>query len=76
MKPTEEVLDYLEQQIPEMAEIAIRQAYWQTLMSGDSVLIADNGQILEVKPDGTRTLVKTIEKPKVIREKYFRIPKA
>lgn len=76
MALSDKAVDYLEQQIPELAAIATRQAYWQSLASGDSVLIAENGQIIEVKPDGTRTCVKAVDKPKVITQKHFRIPKA
>ncbi|MFD2573566.1 hypothetical protein ACFSUS_23200 [Spirosoma soli] len=76
MALSDKAVDYLEQQIPELAAIATRQAYWQTLASGDSVLVAENGQIVEVKPDGTRTFVKAVEKPKAIQQKHFRIPTA
>ena len=76
MALSDDAVDYLEQQIPELAVIATRHAYWQSLASGDSVLIAENGQIIEVKPDGTRTYVKTVDKPKAIKQEHFRIPKA
>ena len=72
---SDEAVDYLEQQIPELAAIATRQAYWQTLASGDSVFVAENGQIVEVKPDGTRTFIKAVDKPKEIKQKHFQIPK-
>ncbi len=74
MALTEQALDYLEQQIPALAEMALQKAYWQTLASGDSVLIADNGQIVEVEPDGTRTVVKTIRKAQTIEQRHFTIP--
>ena len=38
MKPTtltDQELDFLEQQIPILAETAMKQAYWQTLISGN-----------------------------------------
>jgi hypothetical protein len=76
MTLSDKAVDYLEQQIPELAAIATRQAYWQTLASGDNVLVAENGQIVEVRPDGTRTFVKAVDKPKIIQQKHFRIPKA
>lgn len=76
MALTEKEIDYLEQQIPELAEMALRKAYWQTLASGDSVVVADNGQLIDVQPDGTRTVLKTIKKPDTIRQKHFRITKA
>lgn len=74
MALSDKAVGYLEQQIPELAAIATQQAYWQTLASGDSVLVAENGQIVEVKPDGTRTYMKTVAKPKAIKQKHFRIP--
>ena len=59
----EKELDHLEQHIPELAQAAVTQAYWQALAAGSSVLESDNGIIYEVFPDGTRKVVKTIEPP-------------
>lgn len=59
MKENEKAIDYLEEHIPEMAEAAVKQAFWQALASGSSVLISDNGTIKEIFPDGT---VKIIER--------------
>lgn len=56
----EKVINYLEQHIPEMAQAAVRQAYWQALASGSSVLVGENGVINEVFPDGTIKFVKNI----------------
>lgn len=56
----EKVIDYLEQYIPEMAQAAVKQAYWQALASGSSVLVGENGVINEVFPDGTVKFVKNI----------------
>ncbi len=61
MKTTVKTIEYLEEHIPELAEAAVKQAYWQALASGSSVLISDNGVIKEVFPDGT---TKIIEKGK------------
>jgi hypothetical protein len=61
MKLDDEAIDYLEQFIPELAAIATREAYLQALMSGQSVLIADNGQLVEVFPNGTRKVIKKLE---------------
>ena len=41
MKPDEKAIDYLEEHIPEMAEAAVKQAYWQVLASGASVFISE-----------------------------------
>lgn len=59
----EKEIAHLEQHIPELAQAAVIQAYWQALAAGSSVLESDNGVIYEVFPDGTRKAVKTIEPP-------------
>jgi len=53
--------EYLEKHIPEMAEAAVKQAYWQDLSSGSSVLVSDNGTIEEVFPDGTTRITQENE---------------
>ena len=70
---TEKELDFLEQQIPVLAETATKQAYWQTLASGDSVMIAENGQLIEVSPDGSRKVLKEIGKPVKVTKRFFKI---
>ena len=71
----EKVIDYLEKHIPEMAQAAVKQAYWQALAAGSSVLVSDNGAINEVFPDGTVKFIKSIppsiemEKGKIIEIK-------
>jgi hypothetical protein len=57
----EKSIEYLEKHIPEMAEVAVKQAYWQALASGSSVLVSENGEINEVFPDGTVKFVKKVE---------------
>jgi hypothetical protein len=42
------VKNYIEAQLPELMATATKQAYWQTLQSGHSVLIAENGFLVEV----------------------------
>jgi hypothetical protein len=61
MKSNEKVIDYLEEKIPELAELAIKQAYWQALASGSSVLEIENDTLIESFPDGTKRIVKHIE---------------
>ena len=63
MNTTEQAMRFLEEHIPELAESAVTQAYWQALATGCSVLESDNGAIYEVFPDGTRKLIKTITPP-------------
>jgi hypothetical protein len=56
-------IDYLETQIPELAQAAVTIAYWQALAAGHSVLEAHDGVIYEIFPDGGRRFVKQIEPP-------------
>ena len=63
MQITEASIDFLEIHIPELADAALKQAYWQALAAGSSVLIAEDGQIIEVFPDGSRKVIKQIAKP-------------
>ena len=68
MDISEKALDYLENHIPELALAATKQAYWQALASGSSVLISQDGYIMEVFPDGTTQIVEQnkpfVETPK------------
>lgn len=70
MTPTEKSMQFLEEHIPELAQSAVTQAYWQALAAGNSVLQSENGVIYEVFPDGTRTAVKTLppDSPVVVGE--------
>lgn len=63
MQLTNKAIDYLEEHLPELMATATKQAYWQTLASGQSVLIAEEGNLVEVFPDGTRQVIKAIAKP-------------
>lgn len=58
---TEASMCFLEEHIPELVDSAIKQAYWQALATGNSVLQYEEGAIYEVFSDGTRTIVKTLE---------------
>ena len=66
MPTSEKTMRFLEEHIPELAQSAVTQAYWQALASGSSVLESDNGVIYEVFPDGTRKLVKTTTPPSTV----------
>lgn len=59
----EKTISYLEESIPELAEAAVTQAYWQALAAGHSVLKAENGMLIEVYPDGTRRIIKKLSSP-------------
>jgi len=69
----EQELNYLEQQIPILAETATKQAYWQTLASGDKVMIAEDGKLIEVSPDGSREIIREIEKPMKVTQRFYKI---
>ena len=60
MELSEKAIDYLEEHIPELAEIAFKQAYWAALASGSSVLVSENGSLVEVFPDGTRKFIQKL----------------
>ena len=57
----EKELDFLEEHIPELAKSAIRQAYWNALASGKSVLESIDGVIYEIFPDGTKKVIKKLK---------------
>ncbi len=57
---TEKNIDFLENQIPELAELALQQAYWQTLSSGNSVTVLEDNEIVEISPEGNRKVIKTL----------------
>ena len=63
MKLNDKMIDYLEEHLPELMATATKQAYWQTLASGQSVLIAESGHLVEVFPDGSKKYIKEIAKP-------------
>jgi hypothetical protein len=63
MALSEEAMCFLEAHIPELAEIAFKQAYWAALASGSSVLISENGKLVEVFPDGTQKFIKQLPPP-------------
>lgn len=58
MKLSEQAIDYLEEHIPELAEVAFKQAYWAALGSGSSVLISEDGSLVEIFPDGSKQFKK------------------
>jgi len=55
-------LDFLEQQIPSLAAAATKIAYWKALSSGQSVLEAKDGFLCERHPDGSRVVLKELDK--------------
>lgn len=67
MNITEEAMRYLEEHIPEMASAAVKQAYWQALASGSTVLEVENGALVEVSPDGSRKVIKQMPPHTAVR---------
>ena len=60
MALSEEAMCFLEEHIPELADIAFKEAYWSALASGSSVLISKNGNLVEVFPDGKQKIIKRL----------------
>ncbi len=60
MKIDEKTMCFLEEHIPELAEAAIKQAYWAALALGNTVLVSENGFLVEVHPNGTRKVIKPL----------------
>lgn len=60
MKLSEEAMNYLEEHIPEVAIAAFKQAYWAALASGSSVLMSENGNLVEIFPDGKKKIIKPL----------------
>ena len=61
MSMTEESMRFLEENIPILADAAVKQAYWQALASSSSVLVCEDGALVEMFPDGTRKVLKQLE---------------
>ena len=57
MKHSEQVIDFLENYIPERAEIATQQAFWEALNSDNGAVIAQNGDIVKLFSDGTKFIL-------------------
>lgn len=62
MNINEASMRFLEENIPELADAAIKQAYWQALASGSSVLVCENDVLVETFPDGSRKVLKQLTK--------------
>jgi hypothetical protein len=60
---SDQALDYLEQQIPNLSAAAVDVAYWQALAAGQTVLISEEGGLFQVFPDGKKQLIKPTAPP-------------
>lgn len=63
MALSEEEISYLEEHIPDLASAASWQAYWAALAAGCSVLISENGNLIEVFPNGNHKFIKRLSPP-------------
>jgi hypothetical protein len=59
----ENAMQHIEEHIPELADAAIKQAYWSALSSGSSVLECSDGIMYEVSPDGSKREIKKVKPP-------------
>lgn len=60
MNRQEQAIRFQEEHIPELANAATKQAYWQALATGSSVLARANDSLVEVFPDGSRKIIKPL----------------
>ena len=56
-------IEITEDDIPRLAEIALKQAFDEALASGKSVLEARDGFLVEIFPDGTIQEIRQIAPP-------------
>ncbi|MHC8394319.1 hypothetical protein ACYZT8_11755 [Pseudomonas sp. LB3P93] len=56
-KLSEQEMDALERQVPDLAEIATKTAYARALLVSDSVLRVDSGDLVWMSLDGSKTVV-------------------
>lgn len=68
----EKVLDFLEEQIPEIAQAAVTKAYWQSLAIGHKVLEVENNCLIETSPDGTKRIIEELP-PRIKLDKNKKI---
>jgi hypothetical protein len=66
MSEPEKIITELETGFPALSGVAFSNARNETLASGQSVLLSENGVIYEVFPDGSRIERKRIEPPTFI----------
>ena len=57
---SEEAMRFQEEHIPELAEGAIMQAYCKALTTGNTIVEAVNGQLMEFHPNGSSKALKAL----------------
>lgn len=60
---SEQAMQLLERNIPELAGGAFQRAYQLALSSDGKVLKAVNGQLVETSADGTQRVIKKLSRP-------------
>jgi hypothetical protein len=63
MQLDEKSIRRLEEQIPQLASQALRRAYVAALASGNNVLEAINGKLVETSPDGSMRVIRSLPPP-------------
>ncbi|MEI8126021.1 MAG: hypothetical protein WCG42_09720 [Parachlamydiaceae bacterium] len=56
----EKTMCFLEEHVPELAEAAVKLAYWRSLAFGNSVLICKNDSLIRTNPDGTEEFIRKL----------------
>lgn len=56
----EKTMRFLEEHMPELAEAALKIAYWKSLAFGNSVLECKDGSLIKTNPDGTVEFIKKL----------------
>ncbi|MEZ5328700.1 MAG: hypothetical protein R3F19_26945 [Verrucomicrobiales bacterium] len=67
MPENEEAIIDLESKFPQLSGVAFATARQEVLQAGRCVLIAENGIIYRVFPDGRREVVKHIDPPTQVK---------
>ena len=69
---TDKEIDFLEKYIPELAECAMKKAYYNTSCNGIPVLESKGNKIIKTYPDGREEFVKNVS-PSVKVSKKMKI---
>lgn len=63
----ETAMQALEAHIPELAETAVRRAYYQALSTDGKVIEAVDGRLVETSADGQQRVIRTLKAPLPVR---------
>lgn len=63
----ETAMQALEARIPELAETAVRRAYYQALSTDGKVVEAIDGRLVETTADGQQRLIRTLKAPLLVQ---------